>query len=136
MSVQDEIFEWVQEFEPWKQELFIRAAAAPELSETDAEEVASMMLGEQAAGGARPREIKREDLPDGSQVDQPMVIERITGLRNVNAIEDGQTLTFRPGDVNVIWGANGAGKTGYSRVLKKAGRALYQEEVLTKRLHG
>ncbi len=131
MSVQEEIFEWVQEFEPWKQELFIRAAASPELSEVDAEEVASMVAGEQAADGARPREIKREDLPDDSRVGQPLVIEQITGLRNVNAIEDGQTLAFKPSGVNVVWGANGAGKTGYSRILKKAGRTLYREEVLT-----
>lgn len=131
LSVQEEIFKWVQEFESWKQELFIRAAASPELSETDAERVASMLLGEHATDGARPRAIKRDDLPDDSSVGQPMVIEQITGLRNVNAIEDGQTLAFKPKGVNVVWGANGAGKTGYSRVLKKAGRTLHREEVLT-----
>jgi ABC-type transport system involved in cytochrome c biogenesis ATPase subunit len=130
VSVQGEIFEWVQEFDSWKQELFIRAAAAPELAEGDAEEIVAMLLGEQG-DGARPREINREDLPEADGADQPMVIEQITGIRNVNAIEDGQTLAFKPGGVNVVWGANGAGKTGYSRVLKKAGRTLYPEEVLT-----
>jgi len=130
LSIQDEIFEWVQQFDPWKQELFIRAAAAPELPLKDAEEIAAMLLGEQDQA-ARPREIKRADLPESETADHPMTIARITELRNVNAIDEGQTLGFAPRGVNAVWGANGAGKTGYCRVLKKAGRTLYQEEVLT-----
>lgn len=130
MTVQQEIFEWVQEFDPWKQELFIRAAAAPKLGDDEAEEIADMLLGS-VEDGTRPREIKREDLPEAEGADRPMVIDKITDLRNVNAIEDGQTLAFESTGVNVVWGANGAGKTGYSRVLKKAGRTLYPEEILT-----
>lgn len=129
LSVQEEIFEWVQEFEPWKQELFLRVATNPELSEGDAEEIAAMLLGEE--GGARPREVKREDFLQADADREPMAIASISGLRNVNAIEEGQTLAFEPVGVNVVWGANGAGKTGYSRVLKKAGRALHVEEILT-----
>ncbi|HEY7950726.1 MAG TPA: hypothetical protein VID51_07835 [Solirubrobacterales bacterium] len=119
----------MQEFEPWKQELFIRAASAPELSKEDAEAVAAMLLGE-AQEGMRPRELEREHLPAGGDAEESMVIKKITGLRNVNAIDDGQTLAFEPGGVNVVWGHNGAGKTGYSRVLKKAGRTLHRENVL------
>lgn len=130
MSMQDEIYEWVQEFDPWKQELFIRAASSPSLDADDAEEIASILLGEQDED-ARPREVRREDLPDADADREAMVIESITGLRNVNAIEEGQTLAFDPGGVNVVWGENGAGKTGYSRVLKKAGRTLHVEEILT-----
>ncbi len=60
-----------------------------------------------------------------------MVIHRLRDLANVNAIADGQKLAFEPVGVNVIWGGNGAGKTGYSRILKHAGRTLYRETVLT-----
>jgi hypothetical protein len=130
VSIQDEIFDWVQGFERWKQELFIRAASSPSLGEEDAEEIAGMLLGEQAED-ARPREVRREDLPEGHADREAMVIESITGVCNVNAIERGQTLSFDPLGVNVVWGQNGAGKTGYSRVLKKAGRTLHVEEVLT-----
>ena len=130
MSVQEEIFEWVQGFESWKQELFIRAAAAPELSEGDAEEIAAMVLGEEK-DHARPREVKREDFLEADADRESMTIESVSELRNVNAIEEGQTLAFEPAGVNVVWGANGAGKTGYSRVLKKAGRTLHAEEILT-----
>jgi hypothetical protein len=130
VSVQEKIFEWAQEFEPWKQELFIRAAAAPELSGGDAEEIAAMLLGEEKRDHAQPREVKREDFLQADADREPMVIESVS-LRNVNAIEEGQTIAFEPTGVNVVWGANGAGKTGYSRVLKKAGRTLHASEILT-----
>lgn len=129
MSAQDEIFKWVREFPPWKRELFIRAAAAPEISASDAELIASMLLGD-GPDDVRPREIERSDLPTAEDAEEPMVIEMITGLRNVNALDDKQTLSFEAEGVNVVWGENGAGKTSYSRVLKKAGRTLYPEEVL------
>lgn len=127
-DLRDEVQRWVRQLKPWMQELFIRSAAAPEVAEHDAQEIAAMLLGESAA---RPREIDPDDLPELEEGSQPLTIDRITGLTNVNAIEDGQTLAFKPAGVNVVWGANGAGKTGYSRVLKKAGRTLYPEEVLT-----
>lgn len=130
MSAQDEIFEWVREFPSWKRELFIRAATSPEFSAEDAGLVAAMLLGE-GPEDVRPREIQRTDLPAAEGAEEPMVIEKITGLRNVNALDDNQTLPFEAEGVNVVWGENGAGKTGYSRVLKKAGRTLYPEEVLT-----
>lgn len=128
--MQEEIFEWVQGFEPWKQELFIRAASAPELGDGNAEEIAAMLLGE-GEGHARPREVKREDLLEADADREPMTIESVSEVQNVNALENGQALAFEPAGVNVVWGANGAGKTGYSRILKKAGRTLHAEEILT-----
>lgn len=120
----------MQQFEPWKQELFIRATASPRLSDADAGEIADLLLGEQGEG-VQLREVKPEDLPQGTGTGAAMAIRRIEALSNVNAIEDGQAIGFEAAGVNVVWGANGAGKTGYSRVLKKAGRTLYPEEVLS-----
>lgn len=130
MSVQDEIFEWVQSFESWKQELFVCAASSPQLGEADAEAVAKMLLGE-AVEGRGPREVSRSDFPAAEGADQPMFIKRICDLENVNVIANGQSLAFEPDGLNVVWGANGAGKTGYSRILKHAGRTLHREGVLT-----
>jgi len=130
MGVQDQIYDWVKTFEPWKQELFLRAAASPELTEQDIREVTSTLLGEEVEG-AGPREVSREDLPDAHGADEPMVIHRLADLQNVNIIAEGETLSFGAFGVNVVYGANGAGKTGYSRVLKHAGRTLHRETVLS-----
>lgn len=40
------------------------------------------------------------------------------GLSNVNALAPGERLTFGKTGLTVIYGDNGAGKSGYARVLK------------------
>jgi ABC-type uncharacterized transport system ATPase subunit len=130
VSLQDRIYDWVKTFEPWKQELFLRAAASPELTEQDIREVTSLLLGEEVEGTG-PREVSREDLPDAHGAGESMIIHRLADLQNVNIIADGETLSFGGSGINVVYGANGAGKTGYSRVLKHAGRTLHRETVLS-----
>jgi hypothetical protein len=129
ISTQDEIFEWVRGLEPWKQELFRRTSASPDLSAEDLQEIATLLLeGSHASTG--PREIRRDELPGADRGSEPMVVRAISDLRNVNAIDDGQKIEFGP-NLNVIYGRNGSGKTGYSRILKHGGRTLHRESVLT-----
>lgn len=128
MTVQDDIFAWVQGFEPWKQELFRRTSASPTLSAADRQEVIAMLLGE-GDGDSSPREVTRDDLPGAEGGEEPMLIESLSDLQAVNKIADGQEIGFEQG-LNVVYGGNGAGKTGYSRVLKHAGRTLRPESVL------
>jgi energy-coupling factor transporter ATP-binding protein EcfA2 len=45
------------------------------------------------------------------------------GLSNVNALAPGERLTFGKTGLTVIYGDNGAGKSGYARVLKQLCRA-------------
>ncbi len=56
----------------------------------------------------------------------------IKDLRGVNALAAGKTLPIAPAGLTVIYGDNGAGKSGYSRVLKQACRARDQSE----KIHG
>jgi len=128
VTVQDDIFAWVQGFEPWKQELFRRTSASPTLSAADRQEVIAMLLGE-GDGDSSPREVTRDDLPGAEGGEEPMLIESLSDLQAVNKIADGQEIGFEQG-LNVVYGGNGAGKTGYSRVLKHAGRTLRPESVL------
>lgn len=129
MTVQDEIFTWVQGFELWKQELFRRTSASPALSAADRQEVIAMLLGD-GDGDSSPREVTRDDLPGAEGSEEPMLIKSLSYLQSVNKIEDGQKIGFEEG-LNVVYGGNGAGKTGYSRVLKHAGRTLRPESVLS-----
>ena len=132
MTIEDQIFAWVRTFPAWKQELYLRAAAAPKLSGQDIADVAAMLLGERVDQGTKPRAVTREDLPGASSSSAPMSLESISELLNVNALHDGQTLQFAPEGLNVLFGKNGAGKTGYSRILGHAGRTLHADSVLTR----
>ena len=52
----------------------------------------------------------------------------IDDVRNVNIIKNGQILTFAESGVTVIYGDNGSGKSGYSRILKLACQARDKDE--------
>lgn len=50
-------------------------------------------------------------------------LKNLRGVQNVNALAEGQTLNFIPKGVTIVYGDNGAGKSGYVRILKRACRA-------------
>lgn len=82
-----------------------------------------------SAVASEPREFVRDELPGAERQDEAMIVRSLSELRNVNAIDDGQKIEFGDG-LNIVYGRNGAGKTGYSRILKHAGRTLRRESVL------
>jgi hypothetical protein len=60
-----------------------------------------------------------------------VALKSIGHAKNVNALADDQTLGFAETGLTIVYGDNGAGKSGYGRVLKRACRARDQEEILT-----
>ena len=129
MSLHDDIFDWVRRLPPWKQELYLRTAVSPQISEKDVKEVTAILLGEPASD-CTPRKVAREDLPGAHDEQEPMCIHSLSEIESVNLLADGETLAFERHGLNVVYGQNGTGKTGYSRILKHAGRALRRETVL------
>lgn len=57
-------------------------------------------------------------------------INKINKISGVNAIRMGSTLDFGGGNLTVIFGSNGSGKSSYSRLLKKICGSKAQEEIL------
>ena len=66
-------------------------------------------------------------VPQGVSV-VPRLLE-ISEYKNVNALSDGQKITFAP-KLTIIYGENGSGKSGYSRVLNKAFYSRGDKEIL------
>jgi energy-coupling factor transporter ATP-binding protein EcfA2 len=58
----------------------------------------------------------------------PRLVE-ISEYKNVNALSNGQKITFAP-KLTIIYGENGSGKSGYSRVLNKAFYSRGDKEIL------
>jgi energy-coupling factor transporter ATP-binding protein EcfA2 len=68
--------------------------------------------------------LRAEHLPSAPNVNASVSLISIGDLQNVNRLADGSTIPFGDGtDLTVIYGENGAGKSGYARVIKKACRA-------------
>jgi hypothetical protein len=66
---------------------------------------------------------------------QRVQVAAIKNLRNVNALATGQRLQIRAEGLSVIYGENGSGKSGYSRVFKKACRARDHSELIHPNAH-
>lgn len=56
-------------------------------------------------------------------------ISFIGEIKGVNALSSGKTLSFNNEGITAIYGENGAGKSGYIRILKKISDAKYKEEL-------
>jgi hypothetical protein len=101
MSLHDEIFSWVKRQPAWKQELYLRAAAKPELEPREIEEVSDILLGCGEHTPA-PLEVTRDDLPGARDGGKPFRIASLSELRGVNLIADRQTLAFESNGLNVV----------------------------------
>lgn len=127
VTVQDEIFAWVAGFEPWKQDLFLHAAATQDLTDAQVARAVGLLLNE--LEDSSTRRATRSDMPGGDREGSKLALTSVTGVTGVNALAAGQNLSFEKNGLNLVYGANGAGKTGYCRIVKWAGRTLAPEEV-------
>ena len=100
-----------------------------ELSDADVEELAQLC---KKAHGLNGREVVPLPMAAGHvQITKQagsVSVASITHLADVNALAPGETLSFSKTGLTVVYGDNGAGKTGYARILKRACRARGSSE--------
>jgi energy-coupling factor transporter ATP-binding protein EcfA2 len=130
MTVLEEILQWSQERPLWQRDALRRLVRDGDLLDEDVGALTEICKS--AHGLADPQEavpLSKEHLPDKAAGAPPVSLVSIFHHRGVNALAEGQTLKFSPG-LTVVYGDNGAGKTGYIRILKSACHARGQEEIL------
>lgn len=66
----------------------------------------------------------------GAASEEGLAVTAIKAVKNVNALASGQTVAFNKG-LTVLFGENGAGKTGYVRILKSVAKVRNVEPVLS-----
>ncbi len=123
MNSQNEILNWVQTLPDWQCEITHRILERDQLNEKDEDDAirhlkySKKIVEEAFALKHRTPPIPSPDLPKKSS--DNVVLLSLSELSNVNAIADDQILSFGPNGLTVIYGDNAAGKSGYSRVLKR-----------------
>lgn len=130
MNVLQEILNWSQDRPAWQREALRRLVLNGELSDEDIGALTEICKN--AHGLAEQQEttpLAREHIPDRTAGAAPVSLLSIFHHRGVNALAEDQTLRFAVG-LTVVYGDNGAGKTGYIRILKSACRARGQETIL------
>jgi hypothetical protein len=131
VSILQEIHKWSQGQPAWQQDAIRRLYVDRSLSAIDLDDLYA--LAKSAQGIEDPDKREPTKLADADLAAPPVPnrlvqISAIKDLVNVNALAEGQSLPISPTGLTVIFGENGAGKSGYSRVLKKACRARDQAE--------
>lgn len=131
MTILQEIHKWSQKQPGWQQDAIARLYANRQLAQADVEACYTLL---KASHGV-PDLANTVGLRLGhDQVAAPAVANRlvqIVAIKNlvaVNALAERQRLPINPTGLTIVYGENGAGKSGYSRVLKKACRARDQHE--------
>lgn len=130
MKVLQEILEWSSDRAGWQRDALRRLVLNGELSNDDVNALTEICKS--AHGLAEQQEttpLTKEDLPISTMGAAPVSLLSIFHHRGVNALAEDQILKFGP-SLTVVYGDNGAGKTGYIRILKKACRARGQEHIL------
>jgi len=136
MAALDLIISWAQsDLYEWQQDAARRLLTQETLSAEDENDIFRMLkerkgIIDSKNPAKKPLPIKKGDVSGAPSQKVTIILKSINNLRNVNAIPDGSGLPFGHEGLNVIYGDNASGKSGYARVLKKACKARDIEEKL------
>lgn len=138
MTLTDEIFEWAESLPAWQQRLIGCLRDKAEATEEEMAEVEALLLaenGQAAAGLPTARAVERDDF-DTAPTEPAPKLRALRGLSGVNAIAPDQSLEFEPQALSIVYGENAAGKTGYTRALKRICRSVDRDSEILPNVFG
>lgn len=133
MTILQEIHAWSKGLPAWQQDAIARIYANRELSTADIEDLYALAKAEAGIEDPQKRVPKALDDAQVATPADPTRLVRLLAIKdlsNVNALAAGGSLPVAETGLTVIYGENGAGKSGYSRILKHACRARDQREAI------
>ena len=129
-TVLSEILAWSATRPSWQRDALRRLVVQRSLEEKDIEELA--ILCKRAHGlddGPPPVALRTQHLPRPHDISQSVSLRSLTHHAGVNALASQQEVVFGP-QLTIVYGPNAAGKSGYTRILKRVCRARGAEEIL------
>ncbi|MBX8846759.1 hypothetical protein SAMN05428950_11138 [Sphingomonas sp. OV641] len=112
------IVAWSEDSPGWQRDALRRLATGNSLTGAELDELVAICKGQAAANP-----VTADSFRDPARVQGPVHLRRVHNVNHVNALASDQRLAFQPNGLTIIYGDNGSGKSGYSRILKKACRA-------------
>lgn len=131
MTILQEIHAWSKGLASWQQDAIAKLYVDRTLCAADLEHLYALAKAEAGIPDPEGRQAQRlEDAQVAPKVDpsRMVLLAAIKDLANVNALANGARLLIARTGMTVIYGENGAGKSGYSRVFKHACRARDRRE--------
>jgi energy-coupling factor transporter ATP-binding protein EcfA2 len=117
-EVQEDVKDWLLGQQDWLQEAADKLLTASQLQDQDLEAIAEILKSEDGQKVTKHRAFASlNEEPAASGELRLSGISNITGIENLSS--DSQ-LSFGEGNLVVVYGHNGSGKSGYTRILKRA----------------
>ncbi|WP_321854653.1 AAA family ATPase [Paraburkholderia tropica] len=131
MTIIQEIYAWSKTLSAWQQDAIARLYINRELSPEDIEDLYALAKAEAGIpdeDGRVPKKFAVAEVAPQANPTRLVQIVAVKELQHVNALVQGGRLPISPTGLTVIYGENGAGKSGYSRIFKHACRARDRRE--------
>jgi len=133
-----EILKWTQSLPAWQSDAVARLLAKQTLTPDDEADLFALLKSAHGISDSKartPKPLTADQIPAPVQNSSHVELRAMKNFRHVNAIAENQHLPFGASGLTVIYGDNGSGKSGYSRVLKRACRARDQMEAIHPNAH-
>ncbi len=133
MSALESIITWSMTLPAWEADAIRRILTQTEFNDKDKEEITNFIKKEyglikEQSNDVLPKKLQKGDISGVPEQGISIKLKSVKCISGINAIPPESTLTFLADGLNVVYGDNGSGKSGYARVLKKACRARDMEE--------
>ena len=112
-NIQQDIVSWFKTLKGWQQELAYRLLTKPALLEEDVNDIIEMLK--------RGTPFNNKEFPNVgvSILGNLTCIASIDSVKDIEQLCPRNPLVFAENGITVIYGNNGTGKSGYTRILKK-----------------
>ena len=114
-----DILAWSRNSPTWQRDALRRLLINGRLDKTDTSDLTNICKRK----GQGATVLTAEHLPDPNAASATLNLKAIRGVNNVNALKPNEILSFDKKGLTVVYGDNGAGKSGYARILKQVCRS-------------
>jgi len=131
-TVLETILEWSSTRPDWMRDALRRIVSGGTPSEGDLSELFNLCKKEHGDDTItlKAEPLDATHLPVDPGAGESVSIAAIKNVIGVNQLARDQKLAFETKGITIIYGPNGTGKSGYSRILKKACRARHAGEIM------
>jgi energy-coupling factor transporter ATP-binding protein EcfA2 len=123
-----DLVEWSADLPEWQRDALRRLMTVGSLTPDCLDQLTAICCGHPTA--PLPQPVDATHVTSGNRERRVVALKSVRNATGVNALASGQTLAFAERGLTVVYGENGAGKSGYARILKAACRARGAVEVL------
>jgi len=130
-TVLETILGWSQERPAWQRDALRRIVGKGKLDDNDIAELVSLCKQGRGGGatGIKASPFEKAHLPANPGAGASIALLAIKEVDGANILAPSQTMSFASTGLTVIYGDNGAGKSGYARILKRACRARHRGKI-------